>query len=59
MKLVGFLLLPAGGLLVLSALVLLRSTAPLTGFVLAGFGVQVLGLVLVVRAHRFLRGGRG
>ncbi len=58
MKLVGFLLLLAGWAIVLAALVLLAS-APRTGFVLAGIGVEALGLALVVRSHLVLRGERG
>ena len=58
MKLAGFLLLPAGWLLVLSAVVLLASPAPRTAFVLAGIAVEVLGLVLVVRTHLVPRGER-
>jgi len=51
MKLVGFLLLLSGWALVLSALILLGSTLPRTSFILAGVGVQALGLVLVTRSH--------
>jgi hypothetical protein len=56
MKLVGFLLLLAGWGIVLAAVALLRSELPRTGFVLAGLGVEALGLVLVVRAHMVPRG---
>lgn len=51
MKLLGFLLLPAGWGIVLSALALLNTEAARTGFVLAGLGVEILGLVIVIRAH--------
>ncbi|MHB8652494.1 MAG: hypothetical protein ACYDA9_01310 [Terriglobia bacterium] len=51
MKLVGFLLLLSGWALVLSALILLGSALPRTSFILAGVGVQALGLVLVTRSH--------
>jgi hypothetical protein len=51
MRLTGFLLLLAGWGLVLAALVLLAQPAPRAGFVLAGVGVEALGLVLVVRSH--------
>jgi len=51
MKLLGFLLLVAGWLIVLSALVLLASGGLRVAFVLAGAGVEILGLVMVVRAH--------
>ncbi len=59
MKLAGFLLLLAGWAIVLAAVVLLASALPRTGFVLAGIGVEVLGLILVVRSHLVLRGERG
>jgi hypothetical protein len=61
MKLAGFLLLPAGWVIVLSALVLLAPAQAVarTGFVLAGIWVEVLGLVLAVRAHILRRGHRG
>jgi len=51
MKPLGFLLLLAGWLIVLSALALLASSAPRAAFVVAGMGVEILGLVIVVRAH--------
>ena len=59
MKLVGFLLLLSGWVLVLAAVILLGSALPRTAFVLAGIGVQALGLVLVVRSHLALRRERG
>jgi hypothetical protein len=51
MKVAGFLLLLAGWVLVLAALILLRSLRAQTGFVLAGVAVEGLGLVLAVRSH--------
>lgn len=51
MKAVGFLLLVAGWLLVLAALDMLRTATTLTVFVIAGFAIEVLGLVLVFRAN--------
>jgi len=51
MKLAGFLLLPAGWFLVLSALVLLGPGAARTGFVFAGLAVELLGLGLAVKTH--------
>lgn len=51
MKLAGLLLLPAGWLLVISALVLLAASVARGAFVFAGIGVEVLGLVLLVRSH--------
>ena len=58
MKIAGLLLLVAGWLLVIFAVVLLHAEAPRAVFVLAGMGVQVLALVLVVRAHLLPRGSR-
>ena len=55
MRIAGFLLLVAGWLLVLAALVLLRAAGPRAAFVLAGFGVELLALVLVLRAHLLRR----
>jgi len=51
MKLLGFLLLLAGCALFLTAIAILPSPTSRAGFVLAGCGVEVIGLVLVVRAH--------
>jgi hypothetical protein len=56
MKLLGFLLLLAGWAIVLSALVMLAKEAPRSAFVAAGMGVEVTGLVLVMRAHPAPRG---
>ena len=50
MKLGGFLLLLSGWGIVVAALALLHGGA-VSGFILAGFGVEILGLVLVLRAH--------
>jgi hypothetical protein len=60
-KMAGFLLLPAGWAIVLSALVLLAPAQAIAraGFVLAGVCVEGLGLVLAVRAHILPRGHRG
>jgi hypothetical protein len=51
MKVAGFLLLIAGWILVLAAIALLTAAGPRVAFLLAGLGVEVLGLVLVARAH--------
>ncbi len=59
MKLVGFLLLLAGWVIVLSAIALLASAPQRVVFVLAGIGVEILGLVLAVRSHLVLPGERG
>jgi hypothetical protein len=55
MKLAGFLLLPAGWLIVLAAIVILQAPVPRTAFVLAGIGVEALGLILVVRSYLIVR----
>jgi hypothetical protein len=56
MKLLGFLLLLAGWGLVLAAIVLLAASASRAAFVFSGIGVEILGLVLVIRAHPAPRG---
>lgn len=58
MKSLGFLLLLAGWGIVLAAVALLAGSAPRAAFVLAGIGVEILGLVLVIRAHPAPRGER-
>ncbi|MBV9341816.1 MAG: hypothetical protein JO159_13135 [Acidobacteria bacterium] len=50
MKISGFLLLVSGWLIVIAALILLHGRA-VPPFVLAGLGTELLGLVLVARAH--------
>jgi hypothetical protein len=59
MKLLGFLLLLSGWGLTLAAVALLGATTPRAAFVLAGVGVEIVGLVLVIRAHSVPRGERG
>lgn len=51
MKIAGFLLLATGWLLVLTAIVLLRSEGARAAFVLAGLATEALGLALAVRSH--------
>jgi len=55
MRLAGFLLLPAGWLIVLAAVMILQAPVPRTAFVLAGIGVETLGLILVVRSYLIVR----
>jgi hypothetical protein len=55
MKLLGFLFLLAGWAIVVCALALLQP-GPRVAFVLAGMGVEILGLVLIIRSHPLLRG---
>lgn len=56
LRLFGFLLLLAGWGLVLAALALLAADAPRIAFIVAGVGVEIVGLVLVIRAHPLPRG---
>lgn len=56
MKIFGFLLLLAGWGLVLAALALLTASVPRAAFVLAGLGVEIVGLALVMRAHLISQG---
>jgi hypothetical protein len=51
MKLAGFLLLLSGWVIVLLAIMLIATSAARATFVLAGVGVETLGLVLVARSH--------
>jgi hypothetical protein len=59
MKLAGFLLLPAGWGLILAALGWLKAGPAQSAFALAGIGVEILGMVLVFRAHIPVKGDRG
>ncbi len=56
MKLLGFLLTVAGWAIVLAAVMLLATEGARTTFILAGIGVEAIGLVLVIRAHPAPRG---
>jgi len=58
LKLAGFLLLLAGWVIVLAAVVLLAPVLPRNSFVLAGAGVEAMGLVLVARSHLAPQGER-
>lgn len=57
MKLLGLFLLFAGWILAIAAVVMLGQGAPRAVFLLAGLGVEIVGLVLMARAHPLLRGG--
>ena len=52
MKLVACVLLLSGFFIVLAALVLLTSVQQRFAFVAAGFGVEVLGLVLLTQSYK-------
>lgn len=58
MKAAGFLLLLAGWIICIAAIALLKTAAPEVAFMLAGLGVEILGLVFVVRSHGVPRGAR-
>jgi hypothetical protein len=58
MKLAGFLLLLAGWGIVLAAVGMLASAGQRTAFVLAGFGVEITGLILVARTYRIAQAER-
>jgi len=57
-RLAGFLLMLAGWLIVLAALALLVSLPSRTCFVLAGVGVEFVGLFIAARSHLVLRGSK-
>ena len=59
MELAGFFLLVAGWAIVLAAAALLRAVPLETVFILAGVVTEVVGLVLVIRAHLVERAVRG
>ncbi len=59
MKIAGFFLLLAGGVLVLTAVALLALSLPRTGFVLAGVSIEGIGIVLVARSHLLEQGDKG
>lgn len=54
MKILGFLLLLAGWAIVVTAVVVLVAGPPRAAFVLAGIGVEIVGLVVVIRSHQVL-----
>jgi hypothetical protein len=56
MRLVGFLLMPSGWIIVLTALALLPASPARVAFTLAGMFVQMLGLIVVIRSHASARG---
>lgn len=51
MKLMGFLLLLCGWIIMLAALALLPPSGSQVSFVLVALGVEALGLAFVFRAH--------
>jgi hypothetical protein len=51
MKLAGFLLLLSGWFIAVAAMAMLSNVPARAGFVLAGIGVEALGLVIVFRSQ--------
>ncbi|HET6246215.1 MAG TPA: hypothetical protein VFE47_00815 [Tepidisphaeraceae bacterium] len=51
MRIAGLLLLLTGWILALAAVVLLVAPGPRAVFLLAGLGVEILGLIMVARSH--------
>ena len=51
MKLIGVLMMPAGWAIALGAVALLSPGMAQGAFLLAGGGVEVLGLTLLARSH--------
>ena len=58
MKALGLLLLVSGWVIVFAAVALLAQAGVRIAFLLAGIGIEVTGLIFVVRSHPFLRGAR-
>jgi uncharacterized membrane protein YccC len=58
MRVAGFLLLLAGWAIVAAAVVLLLAANARAIFVLAGFGVEIVGLTLVIRSNPLAVGDR-
>lgn len=56
MKLLGFVLLFAGWLIVVTALAIFPPNAPRNAFILAGVGVEFIGLFFAARAHPLIHG---
>jgi hypothetical protein len=55
LKLIGCLLLISGWLIVLAALVMLQTLVQRAVFIAAGFGTEILGLVLLANAYTALQ----
>jgi hypothetical protein len=56
MKIAGLLVMPAGFLLTIAALILFPQAAPRAAFVVCGLAVEGLGLAVAVRGHMEKRG---
>jgi len=55
MKYAGLLVMPAGFLLTIGAILLFPASTQRTAFVLCGVAVEVMGVVVSVRGHMELR----
>jgi hypothetical protein len=55
MKYAGLLVMPAGFLLSIAAIVLFPASVQRTAFVLCGLAVEAMGLVAAVRGHMQIR----
>ena len=55
MKYAGLLVMPAGFLLSIAAIVLFSASVQRTAFVLCGLAVEVMGIVVAVRGHMEIR----
>ena len=58
MKILGFLLLLSGWVIVVGAVALLGPGVPRIVFIISGVGVEVIGLIVFIRSHPLLRGER-
>lgn len=58
MKIAGFLLLLAGWVIAVSAVMLLAAALPRAGFIVAGMGIEALGLALAFYSHLLPEEGR-
>lgn len=58
MKLLGFLLLLSGWMITFASMAMLAAGPVRVVFFFLALGVEVIGLVLVARAHPLLRGAR-
>ena len=55
MKYAGLVVMPAGFLLTIAAIILFPGAGQRAAFVLCGVAVEVMGLVVAVRGHMQLR----
>ena len=55
MKYAGLLVMPAGFILTIGAILLFPASAQRTLFVLCGLAVELMGIVVAVRGHMELR----